>query len=383
MRRAGAGDEARLDTPGLDVLGLEALFTGLSFYGTGGGGSAQAGLALLRQEGLAPSDIAFAPIYTLPDDAPVACGIIIGGRDPADPLDPAARAALGVPAGDLDLPTRFEKAVRLMSARLGTPLRALVPVELGSLATAALLIAAHRLGLPVLDADAAGRCIPELGMTKLDLAGLSPAPLALVDRLGGEAVIGAAASATMADRMARQLNRAASGRGLACLAYPGPLGQLRGGLVAGSIGHAMQVGRRLCGPGTAAERLEAVLAFAGGELSFEGEVSMRWRSEEPYAFREAAYELVGTGPSASRRARIWIKNEHHFLWVDGALAAASPDPIAVLDAASLVPLASTGEAEGRRVAVVRVPVLDTAFETPEGRALFDPRRLGVEPDRRG
>lgn len=49
-------------------------------------------------------------------------------------------------------------------------------MELSSLAMAATLVAADLLGKAVLDCGETGRSMPELGLDKLDLAGLAPAP---------------------------------------------------------------------------------------------------------------------------------------------------------------------------------------------------------------
>ena len=88
---------------------------------------------------------------------------------------------------------------------------------------------------------------------------------------------------------------------------------------------------------------------------------------------------AGAGADSGKTCRVFVKNEHHLVWCDEAPVATSPDPIAVLDTATLEPLTTLGDVEpGRRVLVVVVPSLDPLWGTPPGIALLGPRRFGVD-----
>jgi uncharacterized protein len=366
----------------MSAQALQDLFRGLVFYGTGGGGRAEAGLSLLRAHFGADWAPRFVDPATLDPGIWACATIVIGGRDPEEDVSPAERATLGLPAQDLAMPERFARAVTALERASGQKIGALAVVELGSLAMAATLIAADMLGKPVLDCDGTGRSIPELGLAKLDLVGLSPAPAALADRFGNETVLARTASAAMADRLGRHLSRAVWGRGLACAGYLAPLGTFRKGLVAHSVDAAAQVGELLGAVGDPAARLESLLAATGGKVLFEGVAGeTRWRCAEPYKFREFDYLLAGTGADSGKACRIFVKNEHHVVWRDAEVVATSPDPIAVLDAASLEPLTTLGDVEpGRRVIVLVTPALDPLWSTPAGIALLGPRGFGIEAD---
>lgn len=362
---------------------LEDLFRGLVFYGTGGGGRAEAGLALLRGH-FGPG---WTPRFTAPADLPPgshACAtIVIGGRDPDDDMPVAQRAALNVPEADLAMPLRFARAVQALERSTGTGIAALAVVELGSLAMAATLVAADMLGKAVLDCDGTGRSIPELGLAKLDLVGLDPAPAALVDRFGNETVLLTTRGAAMTDRLARQINVAVYGRGLACAGYLAPIRSFAAGLVPGSVAAAHAAGAILGGPGEVSQRLDALFARTGGRRLFTGVTTeVRWRSAEPYRFRDLDYHFSGVGRTAGETFRIWVKNEHHLAWRGDELIASSPDPIAVLDASTLEPLTTLGDVEpGREVVAVVVPALDPIWRTQAGIERLGPARLGFEAGR--
>lgn len=359
---------------------LEDLFRGLVFYGTGGGGRADAGLALLRGYFAADWTPRFTAPADLPPDAHACATIVIGGRDPDDDMSAGQRAALGAPEADLAMPLRFARAVQALERSTGTEIAALAVVELGSLAMAATLVAADMLGKAVLDCDGTGRSIPELGLAKLDLVGLSPAPAALVDRFGNETVLLTTSGAAMADRLARQINAAVSGRGLACAGYLAPMSSFATGLVPSSVAAAQDVGTILGGPGEASQRLDALFARTGGRKLFTGTTTeVRWRSAEPYRFRDLDYYFSSLDADEGEPFRIWVKNEHHLVWRGDQLIASSPDPIAVLDANTLEPLTTLGDVEaGRKVVAVVVPALDAIWRTPEGIELLGPTRLGFE-----
>ena len=361
---------------------LDDLFRGLVFYGTGGGGRAASGLALLR----AHFDAGWMPHFTdpatLPPEALACATIVLGGRDPDEDVSAVERRALGLPETDLPMGQRFACSVRALERSTGTHVTALAVVELGSLAMAATLIAADLLDKVVLDCDCTGRSIPELGMSKMDLVGASPAPAAMVDRFGGETVLLRAPSAAMADRLARQISHAVWGRGLACTGYLQPVSGFLRGTVSGSVAAAARAGALLGGSAPPSERLQAFLAATGGRVMFEGIAGpTKWRSQKPYQFRELDYHLDGSGPDAGRRLRVWVKNEHHMVWRDEILVASSPNPIGVLDAATLDPLTTLGDVTpGRAVLVVATSALDPIWATAPGIALLGPKRFGFDTD---
>ncbi|MCW6511816.1 DUF917 domain-containing protein [Lichenifustis flavocetrariae] len=361
---------------------LDDLFRGLVFFGTGGGGRAAAGIALLRAHFGPDYQPRFTDPASLPRDAFACATIVLGGRDPEEDVSAEERHALGVPAADLAMGERFARAVTALERATGRTITALAVVELGSLAMAATLVAADLLGKAVLDADGTGRSIPELGLSKLDLVGLAPAPLALVDRFGGETVLLSSPSAAMADRLGRHVSRAVWGRGLACAGYLQPAASFGQGLVAGSVERAQTAGQLLGGAEPPKVRLAAVVAAFDAHLLFEGVAKQtHWRSQEPYRFRELDYFIEGTGRDEGRQCSIWVKNEHHLVMRDGVLVASSPDPIAVLDASTLEPLTTLGDVTpGRAVSIVAVPSLDPIWRTPVGRNLLGPRRFGFDFD---
>jgi Uncharacterized conserved protein len=83
----------------------------------------------------------------------------------------------------------FVEAVRLLEDVLGVRCAGLVSIEIGGINTGAILSAAARLGIPLVDGDYAGRAIPELHATAPHVHGSQVLPFACVDHFGNEVII--------------------------------------------------------------------------------------------------------------------------------------------------------------------------------------------------
>ncbi len=81
----------------------------------------------------------------------------------------------------------FTRAVQALQRRLGRPIRAVAPLEIGGINGLLGLVAPIGLGLPVLDLDAMGRAFPRLDLTVL--AGRVPPTPAVLATSGGGTVL--------------------------------------------------------------------------------------------------------------------------------------------------------------------------------------------------
>lgn len=364
-----------------DLATVENMCWGLAFFGTGGGGKVEAGLDLLAPAVRAGRRLTLVGPEELPDDAWTCWAIIVGGKDPDEPPPRDELAAYGLTAEEYPtIVPRLVESARELSAYAGVALGGLVSMELSSAATAATMMTGLELGIPTLDSDYVGRAIPELTLNRLELLGVKPTPLVMIDRWGNRIVLKSAVGAAMADRIGRMVSRAAYGRGIATTGHLLKMRDARPALVRGSILKAIEVGAALrTGGRSPSDRLMPLIKVTGGRVLFQAEaVRTEWRDTQPYTFRELVYHLRGLGDDAGSEFSIWVKNEHHAVWRDGRVIATSPDIISVLDAETNRPLTTLGEVEdGRKVTVFAVRALDPAWATPAGQALLGPRHFGL------
>lgn len=364
-----------------DLATVENMCWGLAFFGTGGGGKVEAGLDLLAPAVRAGRRLTLVGPEELPDDAWTCWAIIVGGKDPDEPPPRDELVAYGLTAEEYPtIVPRLVESARELSAYAGVALGGLVSMELSSAATAATMMTGLELGIPTLDSDYVGRAIPELTLNRLELLGVKPTPLVMIDRWGNRIVLKSAVGAAMADRIGRMVSRAAYGRGIATTGHLLKMSDARPALVRGSILKAIEVGAALRSGGRSpSDRLMPLIKATGGRVLFQAEaVRTEWRDTQPYTFRELVYHMRGLGGDAGSEFSIWVKNEHHAVWRDGRVIATSPDIISVLDAETNRPLTTLGEVEdGRKVTVFAVRALDPAWATPAGQALLGPRHFGL------
>jgi DUF917 family protein len=271
------------------------------------------------------------------------------------------------------------EAVRTLTALNGVTPGAIIAVELGSANTVSPMLVAADLGIPLIDGDFCGRAKPEIQQSILEIEGKGVSPLVFVDRWGDVVHIPDAASTAMVDRIGRQLCTAAFG-GIAVARSLLPIAEARRAIVRGSCETALQVGRVLR---EARERggdpIAAAVGYLGGVHLFDGRIERTEEDPESgYQFYICTHHLSGIRRFAGRSCAVWVKNEHHVVWINGDPRATSPDIIALLDRQTGAPLTNHEIEVGRDVAVIAVPPLDARWRSAKGIELIGPRAFGFD-----
>jgi uncharacterized protein len=224
---------------------------------------------------------------------------------------------------------------------------------------------AARAGVPLVDADGAGRAFPGLQQRAMHVAGVSASPVVLTDGRGNVTVIHAADD-DWAGRLARA-DAAALGGVCAAAAYGMSARRARNSVIAGSIsravalGHAIDAQKQHVGPVAVADAL-------GAEVLIEGRVTDLERHSAT---------IDGTSGDAGRQVRIELQSQFLIAFEDGAVRAAVPDLIAVLAADTTAPIASEAIRRGDRVVVLAAPAHDL-WRTEQGLTVAGPRAFGYE-----
>ena len=221
---------------------------GATFLCAGGGGTLASALAMVQRgfparatvELLSVDDAAAAPGLT------AACCYVGSETTGEDVLDPRA------------IGYALDRFGALMLARSGESVRRLAPVDMGVQgAVIPCLLTAQRRGLPVVDADGAGRAVPGLMLTTWALYGPSPNP-AVAANSAATATVVVEADTTLDCHMIVNGVCLANNFGVAAVAMWGTPGdQLRETLpIVGTISLARSIGRALR---TSTEPVEATL----------------------------------------------------------------------------------------------------------------------------
>ncbi|RKT54605.1 DUF917 domain-containing protein [Saccharothrix australiensis] len=297
----------------------------------------------------------------LPPDSPCAAIAVVGSVTALAELPPAG-----------DEP---ERAVRALEARLGHALRAVLPLAAATVNALFPVAAAAMTGLPLVDCDGMGRVLPLIQQSTYALAGLPLTPLAAVGAAGDVVVVDAVG--TRADPLLRAAVNTAGGWML-CALNPTTAGRLPGAAIPGAVSRLVDVGRvlRTVADHTAMlDDLARVLGakpLGGGrvvELSHDTRPAGSGLPANPVSV--AIVEHAGGG----RLIRLEARNEFLLATVDGAVAAAVPDLLCLLDRRERRVLDPGSVAVGDHVDVLVVPAAPI-WHTPEGLRLAGPGAFG-------
>lgn len=343
---------------------VDEIALGAAVLGTGGGGDPHVGSLiakrLIRQHG----PVRLMQVDELTDDDFV---VPIGG--------------IGAPSVDVErimAESELSHALDAIERAVGRAPTAIMPIEVGGGNSMIPIAAAALRGLPILDADAMGRAFPEAQMVTFHLAGYGPGATVLVDHHGNE-VVSRPVNGSWSERLARAATIEMGGSAtMIDYAYGGDV--VRECAIPGTLTLAQGIGRILLSGGDTGIRDDEKIAALCDELAavrlFDGKVTDLQRQFDG-GFTRGAAELEGIGPDRGATFRLDFQNEMLLARRDGALAAVTPDLIAVLDLATGHPITTESLRYGARVAVIAMPCHDK-WRTPVGLANAGPSHFGYD-----
>jgi DUF917 family protein len=222
---------------------------------------------------------------------------------------------------------------------------------------------AARAGVPLLDADGAGRAFPGFQQRAMHVAGVPASPMVLTDGRDNVLVINSAEDESAA-RLARSA-AAALGGVCAAAGYGMTAGRARTATITGSVSRAVALGRAIeshghpVGPPALAKALDATVLIEGRVTELE----------------RSSVTIGGTAQDAGREMRIELQGGFVVALEDGEVRASVPDLIAVLGADSAAPIATETLRRGERVAVLSAPA-HALWQTERGLAVAGPEAFG-------
>jgi DUF917 family protein len=357
---------------------IDDFLRGANFMSASGGGDPIVERGQLRADLDNGRSIGWEPLESIDPDGVTFSVCYSGSIAPESFDDPEERAqALG---GGRVHEHPFVAAVRFLEQILDVECAGLVSIELGGINTSAILSAAARLGLPLIDGDYAGRAIPELHATAPHMYGIPVLPFACVDHFGNQVIIHASPSNAWAERISKHL--AFSSLGLIACAFAAiPARTVADIYIPGTISECLALGRAIREAREGGDDPVAAAAEAlNGWVLFRGSVAGRdWVNT---GYMEGTHELEGSGEFGGHRLKVWFRNENHITWLDGEPWVASPDLIEFCDPDTAEPLVNTYLELGQEIAVVGRRRRDQ-FDSEAGLATLGPQHFGFDVPFRG
>lgn len=318
---------------------VDALALGCELLGSGGGGSTAAARMILTHHLTSRP-----PVQVLTAVAPgtyVACVGAVG--------------AAALMLEDIPTTTPFIRVVDSIR-RHGSPVNAIVPLEVGGVNGLLAVLTASALAIPLVDADPKGRAFTHIHRNVLGSA-IPLTTLAFASSQGA-AVYFEANDGDQTERMVRSILPSVGSWGaVAC--FPGRAETVVSHCVPGTISRALGLGADLAlaiggDPGPMLARPDVTEVFTGTVIE---------------AISRPGVEVGGVASLRHHRqrsvARLDFSNEYIALFDNGELTASAPDIICVLDEHSWRPIPVDRLTPMHRVRVIRIdaaPALRAAHE---------------------
>jgi hypothetical protein len=341
---------------------IEALAIGAWILGTGGGGSPYQGLLNMRQ------------LYEQ--------GTVVQLIDPAELADDdrvAVVSYMGAPLVTqerLKDPRAIERAVRMMEEYQGARFRAVMAVEIGGSNGLAPFMAAARLDIPVVDADAMGRAYPEAQMTSFAIHDLRMYPLTLADVRDNAVIVARAASWKWMERLSRKVTTEVGSSAATCKA-PRTGREVKECAILHTVTKAIRLGQTVQGARRAhRDPIQAVVDAEGGRLLFRGKVQdVARRTTE--GFLRGTATVDGLDEYKGQALVLAFQNEFAVGWLDGQPRVMTPDLICVMDTVSGEAIGAETLRYGQRVTVIALPA-PAILLTAKGLEHVGPRAFGYD-----
>ncbi len=350
---------------------LMDILAGCTILGTGGGGDLSEGISLIDKALSLGKRFDLVALADVPDEAVICTPYMLGAISALPPEQEAAYARL---------PRIDEEPILLaygrMQEALGVEFYGAVPCEMGGSNTAIAFFAAAMSGHKIIDADPAGRAVPEITHSTYYLNDLPAAPIMLANEFGEVMRLDHIADDLRAETIVRALS-VVSRNDIAAIDHALPAAQLRGTIIPGTITKALKLGRaHRQALENGADASEAIARTGEGRVVFRGQITdCDWRTEA--GFTLGSILMSGRGADAGVDYKITLKNENMAAWRNGEVHATVPDLICLIDTKTGQPITNPDYQSGQSVAVVILPAPD-AFRSERGLATFGPSYAGVD-----
>jgi len=349
----------------LDVL------TGCTILGTGGGGDMAEGIGLIDDALAKGKMFNMVTLDEAPPDALICTPYMLGAISALPPEEEAAYTRLP----RIDAP-----AILLAYARfqeyLGHEFFGTVCCELGGSNTAVAFYAAAMSGHMIIDADPAGRAVPEITHSTYYINDLPAAPIVLANEFGEVMLLENIQDDLRAEAIVRALS-IVSRNDIAAIDHALAVEDIRHALIPGTITLAQTMGRaHRAAHAAGADVAEAIAQTGGGAVMFRGQINAcDWRTED--GFTLGSITIAGSGLHAGQTYRISLKNENMIGWLNEEVHATIPDLICLIDTDTSMPVTNPDYTKGMCVAVVILPA-PAQFTTARGLAAFGPAYVGLD-----
>ncbi len=358
---------------------VEDFVRGLTFYGTGGGGSYDRGIDLLMDQLNKGNEVGWVTMDEMKDDEYSGCPFLMGSlAGPSASVREEMKVIYGLGDALYDETAEMVRALKGLEEKKNQKISALVPIELGGANSAACICAAAEMGIISLDGDYTGRAIPEIQQTTPFIFEQSLMPIVACDGWGNISTIESAINWRMAERIGKQIAVAGFNRS-AQAGFFANAADTKKALIPGTMTECYKVGKTLR---EAVEQgkdpADTIAAEVGGYVICKGKVTDK-TVEDRNDYYWATHTITGSGDYKGTQLKVWLKNENHMCWKNGEVFVTSPDMIQIIDSKTGQPYTNNVIKVGMEVSVIAMKARDV-FRTERGLLALSPNAFGFDMD---
>ncbi len=340
----------------LNQVQLRQLLVGAAFFSTGGGGSLDKGLEVIKDI----EEITLIEVNAAIPHQLCATAYLVGTINPPE-LDELKQNNSIAFSNATEL---VIEAFQYLQKRLGKEINYIVAVELGGYNTAVALYLAAKMRLPIIDADLTGRSAPEMFQTSYFVGGISPSPAGAVTIFGEKIFIEDVADYERFDDLLRNMVAMSCGYDVGVANFPLTIKEAKPYLLRNTLSLCVKIGALL----EKGEVFEAIQR-ANGKIIFTGKLKEeRYREEGGFTLGSVILE------NKDGQLRLEYKNEILVSFLNGKLIASVPDLIGVVTTTGQ-PVINTQFPVGQELIAYTIPA-PFLWKTSKGRAVFGLKHFG-------
>lgn len=342
---------------------------GCAIMASGGGGYLERGIEKIERNFSESRKLTMVSVEEIPSDGVVASPYYAGALIPEK-----ERSKVGL---KVKYKNETVKAFSLLEDYVGKKFYGSIPIELGGENTAVAMDVAMQFGIRLIDADTAGRAVPEIRQSSYFVKDVPMFPFSVVSKFGEEVLVKEIADYIRAERIIRDLAAmSASVVGVASHPVNGPV--LMKSVIPGTISYAGMLGETLRKSSVRGEDpVKELLKSGKGYFLFEGVVESDGEWKEYGGFSTGEHKIRGRNEFKGHSYRIWFRNENLISWRDDKLDVTSPDIITVVDRNTGIPITNPELKEGTNVAVLGFKS-DGIWRKGKGLDIMAPRAFGFD-----
>ncbi|MEW6624783.1 MAG: DUF917 domain-containing protein [Bacillota bacterium] len=351
---------------------IRDILVGCTILSTGGGGDLQKGLKLVEEDFKSSLEYRLVSLDEIDDDAVFTSPYFCGAIGPQKEDDSFVKYKK---IGQLETVL----AVQALERHLGMEISGVVSIEYGGMNTAVAMSTGARLKKFIVDADGAGRAVPDLQFSTFYVAGIPIYSLAVANKIGDVAVFQKVADDFRAEDLVRALATVSGGM-IGMTDHPCMGKDLKKSVIPNALSYAREVGKA---QRTALDKgknpINEIIAAGDGFHLFDGKVKKdtEWKIEGGFTY--GTIEIEGVEKYRGHSMRIWFKNENIICWLDEEVFVTAPDLICVVETANGYPVTNPYCKKDMNVSVLGFKAPEI-WRTEKGLSILNPRFFGFDVD---